>query len=413
MKNLYKRISHEQSLLAAWHKIRKKPFSSGFDNQSITDFKDNLEQEITNLSQELKTGKFVFSSLKGVPLAKPGKSLRPIKVLSVRDRVIQKTIELEVSPYLSKAFDLNNEASFAYIAGKSTRKALNQVQIYYDQGNNWVYKGDIQKFFDSVDRNKLLERYIFPNLPDESLNSLIIKSMNLELGNQVELENRGIDVSNIFPDLETGLPQGAILSPLFSNIFLNDFDKKMLESGFNLVRYADDFIVMCRDKGTAIVADKLARRIIEIDLGLTLYPVSFGGAGKDKKSTISRLKNIEFLGISISGDHLYPASAAFKNMISLLRSLPRKEKGLVWNLSYIQGRVDSWGSTYHFTELITRYYQVLNSNLHQCLIRTLKLYGLKFKNRNITKQTLKQIGMKNFDQSVLHHKNRLSKKRKK
>ncbi|MEX0668146.1 MAG: reverse transcriptase domain-containing protein [Candidatus Saccharimonadales bacterium] len=384
--------------------MRRKKHSKGYDRQSIADFRANIDNEIEDLHNELVSGSYSPRYIKGVALEKsPGKH-RGIKVLSVRDRVVQRSIVDNIGPILNKQYNLNNKTSFAYLEEESTYSAISQIDSYYKQGNIFAYMGDIKKFFDTVNRSILLNDMIFPFLPkDERLRQLIIKSMEIELGNRKQLESQGIDVNNVFPEPHIGLPQGGMLSPLFSNVYLNSFDEAMIEANFNLVRYADDFIVMCDSKETALKAERLARKVIEKELGLTLHESVFHYKYSKDKSYIGRIKHIEFLGIRLNEGVMYPSGDAFKKLTKKLRKLPDRTKSLSWNLSYMQDRVDSWGATYHFTKIKPNFYEAINKELENTLKRTFQYFQLRFVKKKISNFTMKRLGFKYFDQSVSYY----------
>ncbi len=343
--------------------------------------------------------------IKGVVVQKKSGGERPIKILSVRDRVVQKAIALKIEPLLSKKYALRNKASFAYHQRIGQYEALKAVDKYYKDGNVWVYKGDIKLFFDSVPREKLLSEMILPFLPDDNdFKSLLRSCLKIDIGNTSDLKRMGINIGNIFPDPAVGLPQGGMLSPLFSNIYLNSFDIKMLRAGFNLVRYADDFLVLCRSKKEAKKADQLSRTIIEKELKLKLHALS--DTKTRDKSYFGRFENIDFLGIYFKDGYMYPSGRAWKKTITWIDKLPYKQKNLTWNLYYLGKVINSWGNTYFFTEIESHYYEVLNRKLRTALRRIFLYYKLRLITKEISRKTLKIFGLYEFDYSVRFQRDR-------
>jgi len=403
-RTLYDRLTRKH-LKKAWRKIHKRRESYGYDGVTIDAFASNLTNEIEKLYNELRSNKFSFRLHRGVPISKvPGKAprelkaddLRGIRVPAVRDRVVQKGIELIINPYLDKKYLLTrNPVNFAYVKDKGLEDALNRVVSLFEAGCRWYYKGDISKFFDSIDQDLLLNKFIAPALPDSSLDGLIKRALRNEVGNRNKLIRDGFEVDAIFPNLEMGVPQGGVLSPLFANVYLSGFDREMLNGGFNLIRYADDFVVMCMTEAEAIKAEKLARKIIERDLGLKVHPVGSG------KSVIGRFNNITFLGIRFTGRKRYPSKKATEKMQSELRRFPHTDLNFTENLVALTRKVSTWGSTYHFTNTDDRdLYASLNRSLREAVERVFKRHGVAFSSGRFGKYELEQLGLKDFDRSV-------------
>ena len=262
---LLNQLSEKKSLQQAWDKISKEnKYSHGLSGETIIDFSANLQSHLQSISDQLRKGTYKFSSVRGVPITKPDGSPRPIKVPEIRDRVVIKAIVELIQPQLAKVYNINNVASFAYIQNRGVKDAIIRMVELYNQGNKVVLEADIRKFFDSVDRHRLIRERILPNLSDESIDSLIIEATEQEVGNLNDMSELEFAA---FERMKGGIPQGSAISPLLSNICLSDFDNRMLSEGFGLIRYADDFIVMCKTKEEAHRAYIIAREEIEERLG--------------------------------------------------------------------------------------------------------------------------------------------------
>lgn len=389
--------------------MNKRRESSGLDGVTIQQFLANKEDNLLKISNLLKSRKYQFKSLEGIPLPKKKgikidknnpKLFRPLKVPAVSDRVVQKAIEIVIKPHLENAYQLSkNPVNFAYIKDRRLVEAVSQVRKFHHSGCDWYYKGDIEKFFDNVDQDLLLDTYIFPKLPDTTIKTLIKQALSCEIGNRDFLTAKGYPVDQIFPNMNTGIPQGGVLSPLFSNVYLSPLDQRMLSEGYNMVRYADDFIVLCSTKEQAHAAESIAREEIE-KLKLNLHPL--GGPGS--KSVIDRFNQVKFVGIRFSGDRIYPSPEALKKFRDELVSIQRRRKNLIDDLKSIQSKVRSWGSTYYFTDIGTSeastIYRPLNSQMRTSLKAVFSYYGLKFDSKVATKKGLQRIGLSDFDESI-------------
>lgn len=403
MAKLIRHVARESELKKAWRSIKHRPDSRGFDDQTIREFELNLSSELQRIRAELLTNKYKFTPLKGVALPKKPdwSEIRPLKITAVRDRVLQKSIEQTIRKYVKTKYRIENPASYAYIRNRSVEHAAIRINRLYRSGCSWIYKGDIVKFFDRVDTKKLLTDFIFPCLPDDSLNKLIEDALSIELGNGAELQRRGW--YDDFPAAGSGIPQGGTLSPLFANVYLNPLDEGMLSRGFKLIRYADDFVVMCKSKEEAVAADKLAREIVESQLNLEIYPTHYKKSA-DKTSLIVPFNDIDFLGIRFQGSKMYPGTKQFKKIVGLLKSKQKVsvDTSLMRELNYIKMRVDNWGANYHYTSYDKALYQALDKHLVQTVNSLLSSCGYK----PLAKKTvdMDRIGVSTFTQKLDYYK---------
>lgn len=414
-KALLERLSQPATLYRAWDQINKSNFQSkGIDGQTIEAFGASRYSIIPEIAQQLKAGTYRFTPLRARPIEKGKKSdgspkWRPIQIPAVRDRVVQKALLNIIRPDLEKSFGVSKKPnSYAYIKtqrntpNKGVQAASNAVQEYFEKGNQWIFKGDIQGFFDEVKREPLF-KLIFEALRDDTVNDLIRASFEVDIGNRqalIELEEFSeSDLQELYPSLGTGIPQGGILSPTFSNVVLAPLDDAFIGNGFSSVRYADDFMVVTKNKEEAEKAHKLARDIIERQLDLKLHPVSYSLSEKGK-SLIAPLHNVEFLGIRHVARHRYPAAKAFAKMTERLREIHTQSGSLSKKLSQLHSLSSSWGATYWYTSPnLPAEYRALNSELVAAVSRIFKSYGLKFDGR-VTSSRLHRLGISLFNESV-------------
>jgi len=415
--NRIETISQIPHLKKAWEALKRNKRSYGIDEITIADFGSNLDANLIDISKKLKTGTYKFSPVRGVALPKPGSSKkRPIRVATISDRVVQKAIEQSIADELMKAFDVKNKASFAYIKDRGLLKAVGHINALVKDGYEVCLKGDIENYFGEVNTHKLLNEMIFPALgKDTSLNNLIEESLVQEVGNIQNLRKMlgSKQAEQIFPKVPMGIPQGGILSPLFSNIYLKDLDLTLLDKGFEVVRYADDFIVLTKTLDEALEAYEIALAVTA-KLDLKLHPLSERNVIKTRKAKtktktyLTLSSDFEFLGIAFFKGGLYPSVDTFKKMKVRLRELTRKSaldaSSLGQKLSSVEQLTNSWARTYWFTandNHIKDRYISLNTLLIKTVNSIILSNGLVFKSENLSDQKkLKRVGLSQFQHRI-------------
>ncbi|MEI7998625.1 MAG: reverse transcriptase domain-containing protein [Candidatus Omnitrophota bacterium] len=350
---LLQKVQTPSNLLKAWFLLNRSNHSShGLSNETIESFGKNFEVNRKEIRKELKKGQYKFSSLRAAVVTKTKLDgtvkRRGIRISEIKDRVVQRAIVNKIEPVLTKKFSLNNEASFAYLKKRNVKKALLRMIQLYRQKKIVLLEADLEKYFDTVNREKLLNEMIFPALPDKSLNDLIAQAVAQEIGNLHSLEK---DDWELFPD--SGIPQGGGLSPLFANVYLSQFDQTMLSKGFGLVRYADDFIVLCENDTQANEAYALAVEILEKKLDLKLHKL---GVPSSKTRIIRPSQEcFEFLGVRFDGKYVYPGAKAIKNLKERIKevTLFHNDSKLLWVLTKLKYVLEGWISCYSYTKCET------------------------------------------------------------
>lgn len=314
-------------LRSAWDKLNKRnPRSFGVDGVSIADFSYNLETHLREIARQIVDGTYEFQGSRGVLIDKSDGGKRPLKIAAVRDRVVAKAIALRLEPKLRK-FD--QPCSFGYRKKMGTRDAVEAIHKLADSGSKWVLEADIKKFFDKVDRKTLLKKLARVVRSPQRL-SLIERALTSEIENRNDIDP---DLLDIFPSAASGIPQGNTLSPLLANFYLYTFDRAMLKMGYGIVRYADDFVVMCKTKDEAEQACLYAQAFLKNKLGLEMHELSISG-----KTQVRRYSDgFQFVGFFIRDRKQMPPEKTkdkYKARIKeILRSdqtenLPRKVQRL-------------------------------------------------------------------------------------
>lgn len=238
--SLLMRAMHEDNLKRAWDHIKKN--SRGAAQSAKPDFfkqeteqLENIEQLTKNL-QRIQTGDYTVPDLQGIEIENPAGGMRALSIPPFNDRVLQRALSQVISPTLEQLF---YKRSYGYRPGHSRMNARDAIQSAWRDGYHWVYESDIEDFFNSVSLPRLRERLVALYDKDTAVTA-IINWMSAPIRCKGKL-------------LKTpqGLPQGSPLSPLLANLMLDDFDCDLRDAGFKLIRYADDFVVMCKSQTQA------------------------------------------------------------------------------------------------------------------------------------------------------------------
>lgn len=304
------RMLEESNLLQAWQKVRAKRGCAGTDGVTITQFEKELSTHLAKLRADVMQGNYRPYPLLRLKIFPPVKKARLLSIPSVRDRILQTAACHILSPMFEERFE---DCSFGYRPARSVKMALQQVAQHRDNGYLWVIDADIKSFFDEIDHALLLEK-VSGIVMDESIVSL--------LGLWVKCEIRQ-GCSTFF--LHRGIPQGAPVSPLLANLYLDCLDKTILQAGYPLVRYADDFMVLCRERMDAEKAKDIAQNQLNA-LRLQL--------NQAKTRIVHFDHGFKFLGMEFKGleqtASIRPvaqtASAGFKKMQFSVRSAPVDKK---------------------------------------------------------------------------------------
>ena len=261
----------------AWERVRANHGAGGIDGESIAAFGEGLEERLARLHEELRTDSYGPRPVRQVRIPKAGKpgEWRMLGIPTIFDRVCQQALLNRLEPIFEPVFD---DANFGYRRGRSTKDALRKVWKEIEAGREWIVDADLKDFFGSVDHEKLLA-LVAQRVSDGRILRLI--EAMLTAGSYGE--------GRLFPT-ERGTPQGGVASPLLSNILLTPFDREMRSKGYQLTRYADDWVITCTSATEARVALEAASRVLK-ELGVNINP---------QKTRIVHVRHgFEFLGYKI------------------------------------------------------------------------------------------------------------------
>src|SRR6202140_2323082 len=275
--SLIDKVYQRKNLEMAWEMVKANRGSGGVDGQSLDGFAAQLEQQLGRLQSELKEDVYRPQPVRQVQIPKAGKpgEFRTLGIPTIYDRVCQQALLNRLEPIFEPVFD---EANFGYRRGRSTKDAMRKVWKEIQSGSEWIVDADLRDFFGSVDHEKLLT-LVAQQVADGRVLRLI----------QAMLKAGSYGKGRLFPS-ERGTPQGGVVSPVLSNILLTPFDREMRLRGYQLTRYADDWVVTCKSAAEARSAVDAARRILK-QLGVELHP--------QKTRVVHVRYGFEFLGYKI------------------------------------------------------------------------------------------------------------------
>ncbi len=246
---LYNQIALPETIYRAWNRVAANDGRSGYDGQSIEDYSFRLEENLRSLSEAMLTGTYEPGPLLKLVMLKPNGKERILLIPGVMDRVAQTAAQIVLYPIIDAELET---CTFGYRHGISRQGAAREIDRLRTQGYRWVVDADIRNFFDSVDHDLLFER-LRELIDDEELLRLLRTWITAKI---VDGENPRIH--NV-----KGLPQGCPISPVLANLFLDKFDERIEKDGYKLIRFADDFLILCKTKPKAESAMKLSESILE------------------------------------------------------------------------------------------------------------------------------------------------------
>jgi group II intron reverse transcriptase/maturase len=315
--SLYDKVYALPNLERAWEKVRQNKGAGGIDRQTIASFERNKEQELWELHRLLREKRYRPHALRRVYIPKANGEQRPLGIPTIRDRVVQQALLNILEPIFEPLF---HDHSYGFRPQRDTHQAIAHVRKAVSEGKEWIVDVDIRKYFDTVNHELLIDA-VNEEISDGSVLRLL--RMFLESG---VMEN-GVRMAT-----EEGTPQGGVISPLLANIYLNRFDWEMAKAGYDVVRYADDFVVLCASEQEAQRAYEAVRSIIEGKLRLRLHP-------EKTRIVHHREGSFDFVGFLVHRRYLWPRIKSldkFKDRVKFLtrRQQPQNAQEVIRDLNY-------------------------------------------------------------------------------
>jgi len=302
---LFDKVFAERNLWAAFQQVASKKGAAGVDHVSVDQFERGLPETLWEVADQLKHGTYQPQAIRRVHIPKPGSDeTRPLVIPTVRDRTVQAAVVNVIEPIFERDFA---EQSYGFRPGRGCKDALRRVDELLKAGYVHVVDADLKGYFDSIPHDRLRIR-LKEKVADGPVLSLIDAFLK----------------ANILDGMEewtpaTGAPQGAVLSPLLSNIYLDPLDHLMARSGTEMVRYADDFVILCRTPEEASRALELVQGWVS-ENGLTLHPTK-------TKVIDARTEGFDFLGYHFAGGKRWPREKSLEKLKETIRSKTRRTNG--------------------------------------------------------------------------------------
>jgi RNA-directed DNA polymerase len=302
---LFDKVFADRNLLAAFQHVASKKGAAGVDHVTVTQFERALPESLWEVSDQLKHGTYQPQSIRRVHIPKPGTDeTRPLGIPTVRDRLVQAAVVNVIEPIFERDFA---EHSYGFRPGRGCKDALRRVDQLLKAGYVHVVDADLKGYFDSIPHDGLMAR-LKDKIADGTVLSLIESFLKADLMDGLEGWTPA-----------TGVPQGAVLSPLLSNIYLDPLDHLAARTGFEMVRYADDFVILCRTPGEASRALELVRTWVS-DNGLTLHPTK-------TKVVDARIDGFDFLGYHFRGTRHWPREESTTKLKDTIRAQTKRTNG--------------------------------------------------------------------------------------
>jgi RNA-directed DNA polymerase len=303
--SLIDKVYSTANLQAAFAKVQANQGAAGVDHVTVEEYTRELPRNLERLAQQLKDGSYQPQAIRRVHIPKPGTSeTRPLGIPTVRDRVVQGALRHVMEPIFEKTFA---EHSYGFRPGRGCKDALRRVDGLLAKGYRYVVDVDLKSYFDSIPHDLLLAD-VRKHIADSRVLKLIEGFLKADI-----LDN----LAYWTPD--QGAPQGAVLSPLLSNLYLNDLDHQMAKHGYEMTRYADDLVIQCRTREEAERALAEIQRWVA-SRGLQLHPTK-------TKIVDATTDGFEFLGYRFYKGHRYPRKKSIAKLRDSIRGKTRRTNG--------------------------------------------------------------------------------------
>lgn len=254
--SLIDKVTAPATLAVAWDKVRANRGAAGVDGQSVERFAGQAELYLRELAEGLREGSYRPQPVRRVEIPKGDGRTRPLGIPAVKDRIVQTALKLVIEPIFEVKF---SQTSYGFRPGRGCKDALREVDQLIEQGYTFVVDADLESYFDTIPHAQLMHR-VEERISDGRVLALVRAFLDQEVLRGLE---RWMPMA--------GTPQGAVISPLLANIYLHPLDALMSSRGYRMVRYADDFVVLCQSRKEAEAALEEIRRWVA-ENGLRLSP---------------------------------------------------------------------------------------------------------------------------------------------
>ena len=324
--NILERIVEYGNLDKAYRQVRANKGSSGIDGMEVEEMRHWIGKNLKELQGSILSGQYEASAVRKVEIPKAGGGTRMLGIPTVKDRLIQQAIHQEINRYYEPYF---SEHSYGFRPGRNAHQAIRQASVYIAEGKEWVVDIDLEKFFDKINHDRLIQR-LSKGIGDKRLLRLINAFLKAGMMSDGLMEQR-----------VAGTPQGSPLSPLLSNIVLDELDKELESRGLSFCRYADDCNIFVRSRKAGERVLKSLTDFIEKKLKLKINP---------DKSGVRHCSEVKFLGYTIiEGGKIRVADKTIERFKTKVKELTRRNRGvkleqIVKELNVV---ITGWSNYFH------------------------------------------------------------------
>jgi RNA-directed DNA polymerase len=303
--SLIDKVCNERNLWSAWAKSAANDGAPGVDGITIDRYARDAEANLRRLSEQLRDGTYRPKAIRRTHIPKADGSMRPLGIPTVQDRIVQGAIRHVIEPIFEKEFACH---SYGFRPGRGCKDALRRVDELLKSGHRYVVDADLKSYFDTIPHEPLLER-IRERITDGRVLGLIRAFLDARIMDGLQEHNPA-----------AGAPQGAVLSPLLSNIYLNPLDHLVARQGWEMVRYADDFVILCKTRPEAEAALKLVQAWTA-QAGLALHPAK-------TRLADAATEAFEFLGYRFEKGRKWPRDKSKKKLRESLKPHLKRTSGV-------------------------------------------------------------------------------------
>ena len=319
---LFDKVFSERNLQAAFQKVARNGGAAGVDHITVHEFTKGCPENLWELSDRIRNGTFVPQAVRRHYVPKPGsQETRPLGIPTVRDRTVQAAIVNVIEPIFERDFA---EHSYGFRPGRGCKDALRRVDQLLKAGYVHVVDADLKGYFDSIPHERLMKR-LQEKIADGPVLTLIESFLKANILDGTEQWTP-----------QAGAPQGAVLSPLLSNVYLDPLDHQMAAAGWEMVRYADDFVILCRTAEDAHQALAVVQAWVT-ENGLTLHPTK-------TRIVEATSEGFDFLGYHFRGGQHWPRKKSMQKLKDSLRAVTSRTSGrsLPCIIAVVNRRLRGW-----------------------------------------------------------------------
>ena len=304
--SLIDKVYRASTLQAAWRRVKANGGAAGVDRQSVAAFDARAEAYLAELGQEVEQGRYQAQPIRRVEIPKGPNQTRPLGIPVVKDRIVQTAVKLVIEPIFEAMF---MHSSYGFRPRRSAHDALREVNRLLKEGYTHVVDADLKSYFDTIPHERLRER-VREKISDGPVLALIDAWLGQDIVSEVQ---RWTPTG--------GTPQGAVLSPLLANLYLHALDQRLAQGGWHMVRYADDFVVLCASAAHAQAALAEIRTWVEAN-GLQLHP---------EKTHVGDCREeghgFEFLGYRFEAGRRWVRKKSMQKLRERIRGETRRTRG--------------------------------------------------------------------------------------